>query len=180
MMLALAAIEKELEEQIAYFNENNLLIEAQRIEQRTRYDIEMLREIGFCQGIENYSRHISGRKKGSAPYTLIDYFPDDFLLIVDESHVTLPQVRGMYNGDRARKESLVRYGFRLPCAFDNRPLTFEEFEKKLNQPVRKKRVASNRMTRNVDNQNIQLHHILLGMEISANILLFCQIPICPF
>ncbi len=135
MMLALAAIEKELEEQIAYFNENNLLIEAQRIEQRTRYDMEMLREIGFCQGIENYSRHISGRKKGSAPYTLIDYFPDDFLMIIDESHVTLPQVRGMYNGDRARKESLVRYGFRLPCAFDNRPLTFEEFEKKLNQVI---------------------------------------------
>jgi len=135
MAVALAAIEAELEERIAYFKENNLLIEAQRIEQRTRYDIEMLREIGFCQGIENYSRHISGRKAGSAPYTLIDYFPDDFLLIIDESHVTVSQVRGMYNGDRARKESLVRYGFRLPSAFDNRPLTFDEFEKKICQVI---------------------------------------------
>ncbi len=132
MAVAIAAIEKELEEQIAYFKENNMLIEAQRIEQRTRYDIEMMREIGFCQGIENYSRHISGRKKGSAPYTLLDYFPDDFLMIIDESHVTVSQVRAMYNGDRARKESLVRYGFRLPSAFDNRPLKFEEFETKMN------------------------------------------------
>ena len=132
MAVAIAAIEKELEEQIAYFKENNMLIEAQRIEQRTRYDIEMMREIGFCQGIENYSRHISGRKKGSAPYTLLDYFPEDFLMIIDESHVTVSQVRAMFNGDRARKESLVRYGFRLPSAFDNRPLKFEEFETKMN------------------------------------------------
>lgn len=135
MSVAIAAIETELEEQIDYFKKNNLLIEAQRIEQRTRYDIEMMREIGFCQGIENYSRHISGRKKGSAPYTLIDYFPDDFLMIIDESHVTVSQVRGMYNGDRARKESLVRYGFRLPSAFDNRPLTFDEFEKKIKRVI---------------------------------------------
>ena len=135
MELAIAAIEEELEEQIAYFKENNMLIEAQRIEQRTRYDIEMMREIGFCQGIENYSRHISGREKGSAPYTLIDYFPDDFLLIIDESHVTVSQVRAMYNGDRARKEALVRYGFRLPSAFDNRPLKFDEFEKKIHQVI---------------------------------------------
>lgn len=132
MEAAIKEIEKELEEQIAYFKGNNMLIEAQRIEQRTRYDIEMMREIGFCQGIENYSRHISGRKKGSAPYTLLDYFPEDFLMIIDESHVTISQVRAMYNGDRARKESLVRYGFRLPSAFDNRPLKFDEFEKKMN------------------------------------------------
>lgn len=135
MEAAIEAIEDELEHQIEYFKSNNMLIEAQRIEQRTRYDIEMMREIGFCQGIENYSRHISGREKGSAPYTLLDYFPDDFLMIIDESHVTVSQVRGMYNGDRARKESLVHYGFRLPCAFDNRPLTFEEFEKKVRQAI---------------------------------------------
>lgn len=135
MSVAIAAIEAELEERIKYFKEHDLLIEAQRIEQRTRYDIEMMREIGFCQGIENYSRHISGRAAGSAPYTLLDYFPEDFLMIIDESHVTVSQVRGMYNGDRARKESLVRYGFRLPCAFDNRPLKFDEFEKKINQVI---------------------------------------------
>ena len=135
MAVAIAAIEAELEEQIAYFKKNNMLIEAQRIEQRTRYDIEMMKEIGFCQGIENYSRHISGRKPGSPPYTLIDYFPDDFLMIIDESHVTVSQVRAMYNGDRARKESLVRYGFRLPSAFDNRPLKFDEFEKKIHQVI---------------------------------------------
>lgn len=132
---ALLAIEQEMEEQIKYFQDNDMLLEAQRIEQRTRYDLEMLREIGFCQGIENYSRHISGREKGSAPYTLIDYFPEDYLLIVDESHVTLPQVRGMYNGDRARKDSLVKYGFRLPSAYDNRPLNFTEFENRLNQTI---------------------------------------------
>lgn len=131
MGIAIAAIEDELEEQIKYFKDNNLLIEAQRIEERTRYDIEMMREIGFCQGIENYSRHISGRKTGSAPYTLLDYFPENFLMFIDESHVTISQVRAMYNGDRARKESLVRYGFRLPSAFDNRPLKFEEFEEKM-------------------------------------------------
>ena len=111
------------------------LLEAQRIRQRTLYDIEMMQELGYCSGIENYSRIISGRPAGSAPMTLLDYFPKDFLLFVDESHVTLPQVRAMYNGDRARKESLVNYGFRLPCAFDNRPLKFEEFEKRVNQAV---------------------------------------------
>jgi excinuclease ABC subunit B len=131
----IADIEQELEERIAYFNKNNKLIEAQRIEQRTRYDIEMLREVGFCPGIENYSRIISRRAPGSAPFTLIDYFPKDFLLVVDESHVTLPQVKGMYAGDRSRKDSLVEYGFRLPSAYDNRPLNFEEFEKKINQAI---------------------------------------------
>ena len=132
---AIATIEEELKERIKYFKDNDKLLEAQRIEQRTNYDIEMLREIGFCQGIENYSRHISGRKAGSAPFTLLDYFPDDFLLVVDESHVTIPQVRAMYNGDRSRKEALVDYGFRLPSAFDNRPLKFDEFNDRLNQVV---------------------------------------------
>lgn len=135
MQMAILQIEKELEERIKYFKENDMLIEAQRIEQRTRYDIEMLREIGFCQGIENYSRIISGREPGSAPFTLLDYFPEDYLMIIDESHVTVSQVRGMYNGDRARKDSLVGYGFRLPCAYDNRPLKFDEFEKRLHQVV---------------------------------------------
>ena len=135
MEIAIQAIEEELEERIRYFKENDMLIEAQRIEQRTRYDIEMMREIGFCQGIENYSRLISGRAPGSAPYTLLDYFPEDYLMIIDESHVTTSQVRGMYNGDRARKESLVRYGFRLPSAFDNRPLKFDEFEKRIHQII---------------------------------------------
>lgn len=128
---AVAEIKAELVERIKYFNENNMLLEAQRIEQRTLYDIEMLQEIGFCSGIENYSRIFSGRAPGSTPNTLFDLFPDDFLMIIDESHVTLPQVRGMYGGDRARKESLVRYGFRLPSAFDNRPLNFDEFLTKL-------------------------------------------------
>ena len=135
MMLAMAAIEEEMHEQVKYFKERDLLIEAQRIEQRTLYDLEMMQEIGFCQGIENYSRHISGRAEGSAPYTLLDYFPDYYLMIIDESHVTLPQVRAMYNGDRARKETLVKYGFRLPSAFDNRPLKFHEFEKRLCQVI---------------------------------------------
>ena len=135
MEVAIGAILLEMEERVKYFKENNLLIEAQRIEQRTRYDVEMLREIGFCQGIENYSRVISGRAPGSAPYTLLDYFPEDFLMIIDESHVTVSQVRGMYNGDRARKESLVKYGFRLPSAFDNRPLKFDEFEERMNQVI---------------------------------------------
>ena len=135
MMLAMAAIEEEMHERVKYFKERDLLIEAQRIEQRTLYDLEMMQEIGFCQGIENYSRHISGRAEGSAPYTLLDYFPDDYLMIIDESHVTLPQVRGMYNGDRARKETLVKYGFRLPSAFDNRPLKFDEFEKRLSSVI---------------------------------------------
>ena len=132
---AIETIEEELEERIKYFKENKKLIEAQRIEERTNFDIEMLKETGFCQGIENYSRHISGRPAGSAPYTLFDYFPDDFLLMIDESHATIPQVRAMYNGDRARKESLVNYGFRLPSAFDNRPLKFNEFEDRINQCI---------------------------------------------
>ena len=132
---AIVTIEEELEERVKYFKEHNKLIEAQRIEERTNFDIEMLKETGFCQGIENYSRHISGRPAGSAPYTLFNYFPDDFLLLIDESHATIPQVRAMYNGDRARKESLVNYGFRLPSAFDNRPLKFEEFEQRINQVI---------------------------------------------
>lgn len=135
MERAISTIEEELEERVKYFKDNDQLLEAQRIEQRTSYDIEMMREIGFCQGIENYSRHISGRQPGSAPFTLIDYLPDDFLLVVDESHVTIPQVRGMFNGDRARKTSLVDYGFRLPSAFDNRPLNFSEFEERVNQVI---------------------------------------------
>ena len=135
MEMAIATIEEELEERIKYFKENDMLIEAQRIEQRTRYDIEMMREIGFCQGIENYSRHISGRKAGSAPFTLLDYFPDDYLMIIDESHVTVSQVRAMYHGDRSRKDTLVKYGFRLPSAYDNRPLMFDEFEQLLNQVI---------------------------------------------
>ncbi len=132
---AIQGIEKELDERVKYFNDNGKLLEAQRISQRTNYDIEMMREVGFCQGIENYSRHISGREKGSAPYTLIDYFPDDFLLVIDESHVTIPQVRAMYAGDKSRKDNLVEYGFRLPSAYDNRPLTFSEFEERINQVV---------------------------------------------
>ena len=135
MQRAIKGIEVELEDRINYFKSQEKLLEAQRIEQRTNFDLEMLQEIGFCSGIENYSRHISGRKAGEAPYTLLDYFPKDFLLFVDESHVTLPQVRGMYNGDRARKDMLVSYGFRLPSAYDNRPLNFSEFEERLNQVV---------------------------------------------
>ena len=135
MKRAIISIENELVNRIDELKQENKLLEAQRIEQRTNFDLEMLQEIGFCNGIENYSRHISGRKPGEAPYTLIDYFPEDFLLFVDESHVTLPQVRGMYNGDRARKDMLVDYGFRLPSAYDNRPLNFNEFESKLNQVV---------------------------------------------
>ena len=130
---AVVEIEKELDERVKYFRENDKLLEAQRIEQRTNYDIEMLKEIGFCQGIENYSRHITGRKPGEKPYTLMDFFPDDFLMIVDESHVTIPQVRGMYGGDRSRKTSLIENGFRLPSAYDNRPLNFGEFEENINQ-----------------------------------------------
>ncbi|MDD6735966.1 MAG: DEAD/DEAH box helicase family protein, partial [Clostridiales bacterium] len=135
MQIAIGAILDELRERIKFFKDNNMLIEAQRIEERTMYDVEMLQEIGFCQGIENYSRLISGRAPGSAPYTLLDYFPDDFLMFIDESHVTVSQVRAMYNGDHARKESLVRYGFRLPSAFDNRPLKFDEFEERINQVI---------------------------------------------
>ena len=135
MQRAVKSIEVELEERVKELKEQNKLVEAQRIEQRTNFDIEMMLETGFCQGIENYSRHISGRAPGSAPYTLMDYFPKDFLLMIDESHATVPQVRAMYNGDRARKESLVEYGFRLPSAFDNRPLKFEEWEQRINQVV---------------------------------------------
>ncbi|WP_455582221.1 excinuclease ABC subunit UvrB [Dysosmobacter sp.] len=135
MESAIGQIRRELEEQVRIFTDNNQLVEAQRIRQRTEYDMEMMTELGYCSGIENYSRIISDRPAGSAPMTLLDFFPDDFLLFVDESHVTLPQVRAMYNGDRARKESLVKYGFRLPCAYDNRPLKFEEFEERIGQAV---------------------------------------------
>ena len=135
MNRAINEINQELDMRLAYFREKGMLLEAQRIEQRTRYDLEMLQEIGFCTGIENYSRVLSGRKPGSAPYTLLDYFPDDFLLFVDESHVTLPQVRGMYAGDHARKKTLIDFGFRLPSAFDNRPLNFDEFYERVNQAV---------------------------------------------
>ena len=135
MDAAVQEIYRELEERVAFFEANNQLIEAQRIKQRTMYDVEMMQELGYCSGIENYSRVIEGRPVGSPPHTLLDYFPRDFVLFIDESHVTLPQVRAMYNGDRARKTTLVDYGFRLPCAFDNRPLKFEEFEKRLHQVV---------------------------------------------
>lgn len=135
MRIAVERIEAELEEQLAKLKAADRLLEAQRLEQRTRYDIEMMQEMGYCSGIENYSRHMSERKAGEAPYTLIDYFPDDFLIMVDESHVTIPQVRAMYNGDRARKESLIEYGFRLPSALDNRPLQFDEFVDRINQIV---------------------------------------------
>ena len=135
MERALITIEQELEERVEYFKNQNKLIEAQRIQERTNFDMEMMKETGFCQGIENYSRHISGREPGSAPFTLFDYFPKDFLLLIDESHATIPQVRAMYNGDRARKDSLVKYGFRLPSAYDNRPLTFNEFEERINQVI---------------------------------------------
>ena len=135
MERAITTIQEELQERIKYFKDNGKLLEAQRIEERTNFDIEMMKETGFCQGIENYSRHISGREAGSPPFTLFDYFPKDFLLLIDESHATIPQVRAMYNGDRARKETLVNYGFRLPSAFDNRPLKFEEFEERINQVV---------------------------------------------
>jgi len=135
MEKAIERIEQELEEQLKIMRENDKLLEAQRLEQRTRYDLEMMREMGFCSGIENYSRHLSLRAAGETPYTLIDYFPDDFLIVADESHVTLPQIRGMYNGDQARKKVLVEHGFRLPSALDNRPLMFEEFEKHIHQAI---------------------------------------------
>ena len=131
----IAEIEKDLKERIAEFESEGRLLEAQRIAQRTRYDIEMMREIGYCQGIENYSRYFDGRKPGDAPYTLLDYFPGEFLVMIDESHVTVPQIRAMYNGDRARKDTLVNYGFRLPSAYDNRPLLFEEFESRIGQTI---------------------------------------------
>ncbi len=132
---ALLEIEEEMRDRVAFFKSQNKLIEAQRIEERTKYDLEMLREVGFCSGVENYSRVLSGRAPGSTPYTLLDYFPDDFIIFIDESHVTLPQVRGMSGGDYARKKNLVEYGFRLPSAFDNRPLFFDEFESKLKQRI---------------------------------------------
>jgi len=135
MDAAIQQIYKELEERVAFFEANNMLVEAQRLKQRTMYDIEMMQELGYCSGIENYSRVIEGRPVGSPPHTLLDYFPEDFVLFIDESHVTLPQVRAMYNGDRARKTTLVDYGFRLPCAFDNRPLKFDEFGDRLNQVI---------------------------------------------
>ncbi|HLS34662.1 MAG TPA: excinuclease ABC subunit UvrB [Bacillota bacterium] len=135
LKIAIKNIEKELEEQLEYLRSENKLLEAQRLEQRTNYDLEMIKEMGFCSGIENYSRHLSLREAGSTPYTLFDYFPDDFLVVIDESHATLPQIRGMYNGDRARKQMLVDHGFRLPSALDNRPLKFEEFEEKSNQLI---------------------------------------------
>ncbi|WP_057763366.1 excinuclease ABC subunit UvrB [Cytobacillus praedii] len=135
MLVAIQNIEKELEERLVDLRENNRLLEAQRLEQRTRYDLEMMREMGFCSGIENYSRHLTLRPPGSTPYTLLDYFPKDLLIVIDESHVTLPQIRGMYNGDQARKSVLVEHGFRLPSALDNRPLMFPEFEKHIDQIV---------------------------------------------
>ncbi|MED4024579.1 excinuclease ABC subunit B, partial [Priestia aryabhattai] len=133
MKVAIENIEKELEERLKELNDNGKLLEAQRIEQRTRYDLEMMREMGFCSGIENYSRHLTLRPAGATPYTLLDYFPKDFLIVMDESHVSVPQVRAMYNGDQARKQVLVDHGFRLPSALDNRPLMFDEFEEKTNQ-----------------------------------------------
>lgn len=135
MQKAIVSIEKELEERVEKLKSQDKILEAQRLLQRTNFDLEMMQEIGFCQGIENYSRHISGREQGSAPFTLIDYFPKDFLLVIDESHVTVPQLGAMYNGDRSRKDALVEYGFRLPSAYDNRPLCFQEFEDKINQVI---------------------------------------------
>ena len=132
---AIETIKIELDERLKELRGQEKLLEAQRLEQRTNYDLEMLQEMGFCSGIENYSRHLSGREPGSRPYTLIDYFPKDFLLIIDESHVTIPQIRVMYNGDRSRKQTLVDYGFRLPSALDNRPLRFNEFESMVNQAI---------------------------------------------
>lgn len=135
MLRAIASIEQELEERLKELRQNGKFLEAYRLEQRTRYDLDMLREVGYCRGIENYSRHLTGRKPGEPPYTLLDFFPEDFIVIIDESHVTIPQLRSMYHGDRSRKESLVNYGFRLPSAFDNRPLTFEEFEARVGQVI---------------------------------------------
>ncbi len=135
MKVAIENIEKELEERLKELNDNGKLLEAQRIEQRTRYDLEMMREMGFCSGIENYSPSFNTPSSGATPYTLLDYFPKDFLIVMDESHVSVPQVRAMYNGDQARKQVLVDHGFRLPSALDNRPLTFDEFEEKTNQVI---------------------------------------------
>ena len=135
MQEAIKRIEKELAERLKVLHENNKLLEEQRLKERTNYDLEMLKETGFCNGVENYSRHLALREEGETPSCLIDFFPKDFLLVVDESHVTLPQVRGMYNGDRMRKQTLVDYGFRLPSALDNRPLKYDEFESKINQAI---------------------------------------------
>jgi excinuclease ABC subunit B len=135
LLRAARDIEAELDERLAWFKQNERLLEAQRIEQRTRYDLEMMQEMGYCSGIENYSRHLTGRAAGESPFTLVDYFPDDFLIVIDESHVTMPQIHAMYNGDRSRKQSLVDFGFRLPSALDNRPLQFEEFEQRIKQIV---------------------------------------------
>jgi len=135
LMLAIENIQKELAERLSELKQQGKVLEAARLEARTNYDIEMLREAGYCTGVENYSRHLSGRAPGSPPWTLLDYFPDDFLLFIDESHMTLPQIRGMYHGDRSRKETLVEYGFRLPSALDNRPLNFPEFEQRINHVV---------------------------------------------
>lgn len=135
LRIAIKNIEEELEERLAELRAEDKLLEAQRLEQRTRYDLEMMREMGFCSGIENYSRHLTLRPPGATPYTLLDYFPDDFQIVIDESHVTLPQIRGMYNGDQARKQVLVDHGFRLPSALDNRPLKFEEFEQYIHQVI---------------------------------------------
>lgn len=132
---AIVNIRKELDERLAYFRENGKLLEAERLEQRCKYDLEMLAETGFCSGVENYSRHLALKPEGATPTCLLDFFPDDFLMVIDESHVTLPQVKAMYNGDRARKQILVDYGFRLPSALDNRPLKYEEFEEKINQVI---------------------------------------------
>ena len=133
MIEAAADIRQEMEDRVAYFKSEDKLLEAQRIKERTSFDVEMMLETGFCSGIENYSRHLAGLAPGTPPYTLIDYFPEDFLIIVDESHITIPQIRGMYAGDRSRKTTLVDYGFRLPSALDNRPLNFGEFEGKIDQ-----------------------------------------------
>ena len=135
LKISIERIKNELSDRLSYFRDNNKFLEAQRIEERTNYDIEMLNETGFCRGVENYSRHLALKGEGETPTCLIDFFPKDFLLVVDESHVTLPQVRGMYNGDRARKQILVDYGFRLPSALDNRPLKFDEFRSKINQAI---------------------------------------------
>ena len=132
---AINSIKPELSERMEFFYRESKLLEAQRLDERTRFDLEMLVELGYCHGIENYSRHLDGRAPGTPPYTLLDYFPKDWLLFIDESHISIPQIRGMYNGDRARKETLVRYGFRLPSALDNRPLNFDEFEDRVKQVV---------------------------------------------
>ncbi len=155
ILKACNTITTELEERLKEFKDETKLLEYERLEQRTRHDVEMLKEVGMCPGIENYSRHIDGRKEGQRPYTLIDYFPKDFLMIVDESHVMLPQVRGMYNGDRSRKETLVEYGFRLPSALDNRPLRFEEFEKIVNQVIYVSATPGDYELEHVNNQVVQ-------------------------